>query len=289
MGIMEDSPKRRSGSIAYQPCCSPHFHSPKSTKGTVSTTEGGCIASLHTWPRPDSAYTGSALDASSYTIHPSYASPSSHERFAMPLSPNSLACMQPSLDQPHVSAPLVETEHSQGRNVFSSKANMASGAHDNDFGFIRDSDDIRDDAAQSIFDVPAYEAFDENGASLQALPNFDHQGWVDWGDPVSEGGYLLPMTAGAHVGGSEHAACCSTRPNPQHTSLVTHLENMTEQYETCMRDENHYQTAQSQAIFQGHACHEQTFPCEDLAEGSFGVQRDINHDLWSSEDMYQTF
>jgi hypothetical protein len=213
---MEDSSKRRHGSIASPPCYSPDSCSPQHAQGMNTITEYGCVGSSHTWPQLNDLHSGVALDVNSHTAYPSYEALSPHENFSSPLSLHNPVSVPLSPNQLSTLAPINTSNCIRRGPTLSSKEEALVISYDNNFGF--GCSNISDNgSSQPVFDILAYEGLANQNANLESFQmpsNFDDQTWAE-SIVLSEEGHLVPMTATTNAHGTTPTTCYPAKPNWQ--------------------------------------------------------------------------
>jgi transcriptional enhancer factor len=206
-----------------------------------------------------------------------------------PLSLDILASMQPDLDHINASASTTAMDFSHQSFAFShtQDTGVLPSQHtnnNNDFDFNGGQITISG-AFEPVINLSAYDTFVPQDNGLESLHALADDGFADLGLAVGENGELVAF--GTENDLQEHAdlACYSTKPNWQHSNLISHLENAVEHYHAYLpnsqHDQSHGQAPQGHEALNGHDMYQQVTQGEDLDLHDGGVDVDLGQGLWS--------
>jgi transcriptional enhancer factor len=205
-----------------------------------------------------------------------------------------LASLQPDLEHTHASsAPSASTDYSQHSLPSLTHSQDAVGLYaqdPNDFDFNGGHITISG-AFDPAINMSAYDSLDNQGAgldSLHGLVGLDQDGY-NLGLACAAGNELVDVNVNTGLQDGSNQACYSTKPNWQHTNLITHLENAAEQYHTyvdhgqathghdVMQRHHHILAGPSPALPQGE---------ELVAHGLHDAHVNVNHGLWNLQSPF---
>nr|UFQ90404.1 abaA [Stemphylium eturmiunum] len=213
------------------------------------------------------------------------------EHLPQPLSYHALASMQPDLDQAHASASTTASDYSQHSFARPSTQDMSPNAHDSSFDF--DDGSVRmSDPFELAVNTSAYQDFGDQYTNIEDMHELSHLGHRDWarmGLVMSEEGQLLPLIANNDIHDSSHIAHYSTKPNWQHTNVVSHLESTAEPYHPGPGSQRHSQTTQGHESLE-RTYHQQANQGRELTEHGFlNMHSNCNRLAWDFRGLQQPF
>lgn len=130
----------------------------------------------------------------------------------------------------NTSIPINGSDYSEGCLRFSLIEGTIPSVYDNGLeigcGSIPDSS-----PSQPAFSSPAYKEVSDRNVNLedlQELINLGQQEWAGLRVVMTEEDPPVPMIVATNVHNTSPVACYSTKPNWQHTNLVSHLKKASE-------------------------------------------------------------
>jgi transcriptional enhancer factor len=167
--------------------------------------------------------------------HHGYGLHDQHPQHPPQLHLDVIASLQPDLEHTHASsAPSASTDYSQHSLPSLTHSQDAVGLYaqdPNDFDFNGGHITITG-AFDPAINMSAYDSLDNQNAGLDGLHGLvglDQDGY-NLGLACAAGNELVDVTVNNGLQDGSNLACYSTKPNWQHTNLITHLENAAEQY-----------------------------------------------------------
>lgn len=225
-----------------------------------------------------------------HTNHHTYAVQPSHALQTAPLTLDILASMAPDLESHSASAPTTATatDYSQQNLALShSQDSVPTYSHDNDFDFNGGHITITGNFDSAI-NLAGYDSFASQGSGLEglhALAGLEGDGFAGLGLAVNANNELVTVSDGMQD--PADMACYSTKPNWNHTTLISSLENAAEQYHPYLSHDSHGQATQGHEGLPGHDTYHATSHAEELvAHGLHDAHVNLNPGLWNLQSPF---